>query len=82
MARLSGDDKKRLKAVIAAFNFSGFAVKLDSRIVKYYKSFVGRNFKTLAQCALFIFKDFFSAGEKAVYPKHVLEISTCIIDFI
>lgn len=66
MTRLSVEEKKKIKAVISAFNFSGFGVKLDSKIVKYYKSFVGRNFKSVAQCALFIFKDFFTAGEKAV----------------
>lgn len=41
--------------------------KLDSKLLKHYKSFVGRDFKCLAQCALFIFRDLFSTEEATVW---------------
>ena len=67
MSKLSETQKTRLQALVYAFNYSGMDCKLDYKIVKHYRSFVGRNFKTLAQCALFIFSDFFSAAEKHVW---------------
>lgn len=52
--------------LLSAFNFTGFDVKLDTKVLKHYKSFVGRNFKSLAQCALYVFKNYFSTKEEAV----------------
>lgn len=67
MSKLSEGQKRKLKAVIEAFNYSGMNNKLDAKIVKHFRSFVGRNFKSVAQCGLFVFNDFFSVAEKYVW---------------
>lgn len=76
------DKQKKLQAVITAFNFSGISCKVDVKILKHYKSFVGRNFKSLAQCGLFIFRDFFSENEKQVWTalsKVIFIIDACYV---
>ena len=65
--QLSTAEKEQMQAIITAFNFSGFGYRLDTKIIKHYKSFVGRNFKALAQCSLFIFRNFFTVAEKKVW---------------
>ena len=68
MPRLSDVKNKQLQAIVSAFNFSGISSKMDNvKIVKHYRSFVGRNYKSLAQCGLFLFRDFFSNAEKHVW---------------
>ncbi len=57
--RLTMKHKQEIKAILSTFNFSGMEQKLDIKLIKHYKSFVGRNFKSLAQCALFIFRNYF-----------------------
>jgi hypothetical protein len=64
---LSSREKQEVNAILCAFNFSGFDLKLSTRILKYHKSFVGRDFKALAQCALFVFNKYFTTKEKAVW---------------
>ena len=39
----------------------------NPRIAKYYKSFVGRDFKALAQLALFVFHPYLTPGETEVW---------------
>lgn len=65
--RLTGNEKKKIEAVVSSFNFSGFQEKLNARFMKHHKSFIGRNFKALAQCALFIFREIFTTNEKKVW---------------
>ena len=60
-------EKEKLEAILLAFNFSGFKVKLGAKLTKHHKSFVGRDFKALAQCALFVFRNYFKPEEKAVW---------------
>ena len=67
MSRLTSKQRTEVQAVVSAFNFSGFSVKLNTRLCNYFRSFVGRDFKALAQCALFIFRDFFTPEEKKVW---------------
>ncbi len=67
MSRLSTREKEEIQAVLSAFNFSGFKVKVSNKLIKHYKSFVGRDFKAVAQCALFVFKNYFSNAEKCVW---------------
>lgn len=67
MSRLSTRQKEEVQSIISAFNFSGFSVKVTNRLVKYFKSFVGRDFKAIAQCALFVFKNYFTEDEKMVW---------------
>ena len=67
MARFSPQQRKEVLARIASFPFSGFALRLSRDISKYYKSFVGCDFKTLAQLALFVFPPLVSPGETEVW---------------
>lgn len=56
-----------MNAYVKAFNFSGIKVKMGTDICKHFKSFVGRDFKALAQFSLFLFRDYFTADEKRVW---------------
>ena len=62
--RLSNHQKEEIQSILEDFNFSGFKIKLGSKLVKYHRSFVGRDFKCLAQCGLFIFRKYFTVGER------------------
>ena len=60
MGHLTPTEKKRLKALVETFNFSGIKGKLRPSSLTYYKSFVGRDFKiimgtVLHLCGLAIF---------------------------
>ena len=50
-----------------AFYFSGFENKVGTKLSKHCKSFVGKDFKALAQYALYIFNHYFSDNERAVW---------------
>ena len=52
MGHLTPTEKKKLKALVDAFNFSGIKGKLRPSSLTYYKSFVGRDFKIWAQCCI------------------------------
>ena len=67
MSRLTPKQRNEVQSLVASFNFSGFRVKINSNLCNHYRSFVGRDFKALAQCALFVFRDYFSAEEKRVW---------------
>ena len=67
MSRLSARQKEEIQCIVSAFNFSGFKVKVSNRLARHYKSFVGRDFKAIAQCGLFIFKNYFTDEEKSVW---------------
>ena len=65
--KLSSIQKQEIQAILSAFNFSGISTKLDVKLLRHYKSFVGRDFKSLAQCALFLFRNYFSAAEREIW---------------
>ena len=67
MSRLSPKQRSEVQALVSSFNFSGFRVKINTSLCNHFRSFVGRDFKALAQCALFLFKDYFSDDEKRVW---------------
>ena len=67
MSRLTTKEKAEVQSVLSAFNFSGFKVKLGTKLTRHFKSFVGRDFKALAQSALFLFKCHFKETEKSVW---------------
>lgn len=67
MSRLSVKQREEIQAILSAFNYSGFRVKLGAKISKHFRSFVGRDFKALAQCVLFIFRHHFTDTEKSVW---------------
>ncbi|KAL5499990.1 hypothetical protein EMCRGX_G011474 [Ephydatia muelleri] len=67
MGCLSKREKNEIAGRIAAFNFSGFSHRLSRDITRYYRSFVGRDFKVLAQLSLFIFAPYLTASETEVW---------------
>ena len=67
MLRLTSKQRSEVQAVVSAFNFSGFSVKINTSLCNHFRSFVGRDFKALAQCALFIFRNYFTSEEKRVW---------------
>eukprot|EP00731_Ephydatia_muelleri_P012741 Em0007g51a len=67
MGRLTTVQRKEIQARISSFSFSGFDMKLSRNIAKYFKSFVGRDFKILAQLALFVLPPYLTPGETEVW---------------
>ena len=64
MSLLSSVQRAEVSARIAAFSFSGFDKRLSRDITKYYRSFVGHDFKVFA---IFIFLPFLSPTEVQVW---------------
>lgn len=54
-------------ARIRVFSYSGFRVKLLGNVIRYHKSFVGRDYKAWAQMALFIIYPYLSDEDKEVW---------------
>ena len=67
MSRLTTKQRNEVQAVVSSFNFSGISVKISTRICNHFRSFVGRDFKALAQCGLFVFRNYFTTGEQRVW---------------
>ena len=64
---LSHSQKEEILARIQAFGSSGFKVKLIGNVIKYHKSFVGRDYKAWAQMAVFIIFPYLTEGDKKVW---------------
>ena len=61
--------------LISAFNYSGFSGRLTSNITHFSNSFVGRDFKVLAQIAPFISKPYLSKvnwNYELLYQRYVI----------
>ena len=67
MSRLTTKQRNEVQAVVSSFNFSGISVKISTRICNHFRYFVGRDFKALAQCGLFVFRNYFTTGEQRVW---------------
>ena len=68
MAKLSKKKKlTQLSALLSAFPSSGFTSRISRNIANYYKSSVGRDFKALAQMALFVLSPFLAPAEIEVW---------------
>ena len=67
MGRLSKRERSEIAARITAFNFSGFSHRLSRDISRYYCSFVGRDFKVVAQLSLFVLAPYLTASETEVW---------------
>ena len=67
MKRMSTDQKKELLAKLETFNYSGIDSKITGNLCYHYKSFVGRDYRSLAQIALHLLGSYFSDSEKAVW---------------
>ena len=57
----------QFRAQIAAFDYSGFDVKIVGNIVYHHQSFVGRDYKAWAQMAPFIVSQFVSPDEMCLW---------------
>lgn len=73
---LSTKEKQEIMARIKAFSYSGFRVKLAGNLVRYYQSFVGRDFKAWAQMAPFIIGPYLREGQKEVWLA-LSKVATC-----
>ena len=67
MGHLSKREISEIAACISAFNFSGFSHRLSRDISNYYRSFVGRDFKVVAQLSLFVLAPYPTASETDVW---------------
>lgn len=67
MAKLNRQHKLEFRALIAAFDFSGFDVKIVGNICYHHQSFVGRDYKAWAQMAPFIVTHFVEEEEKSLW---------------
>ena len=67
MGRLNAAQKEEIEARVNSFNFSGFENKLSYSVCRHYRSFVGRDFKTMAGCSLFILGPYMLPNEKIIW---------------
>ena len=80
---LSSAQKDEIQARLSSFDFSGLEYKLSYNLVRHYKSFVGRDFKAVAQVALYLLTPYMTAGEKTVWftlsKVRVRSVKGCIL---
>ena len=67
MSRLTPKQKQEVVAQIDAFPTSAFNSHLSPGILTYYKSALGRDYKLLAQMALFVIWDYLGNDEQQVW---------------
>ena len=79
MGRLNTAKKEEIKARIKSFNFSGFENQLSYSVCLHFRSFVGRDFKTIAECTLFILGPYMLPNEKIIW---VSLSKVCIYHFV
>lgn len=66
---MSNIQKEELRARILAFSFSGCDARFSRDMTRYYKSFVGRDFKLVAQLAIPLLSPYMDHVEKEVWLK-------------
>ena len=64
MEKRSAAEKIQLLARIRAFSYSGFNVRITGNIAYHYRSFVGRDYKSFMQMAIFIVSSFIGDEER------------------
>lgn len=67
MSKLNYQKKEEIRARIRAFSYTGFKTRLSTDICKYSGSLVGRDFKVLAQMALFVLMPYIEPAEKPIW---------------
>ena len=67
MGRLTRSQKNGLEARLLTFHFSGLEFNLNYNIVRHFRSFVGRDFKALAQISLFLLGVYMTQEEKVIW---------------
>ena len=67
MGGLTTAQNDEIQSRLASFDFSGLEYKLSYNLCRHFKSFVGRDFKALAEIALYLLTPYMSSGEKNVW---------------
>ena len=67
MGKVSTTQKKEIAAKIASFPSSGMSLSLSPGIVHHHQSFVGKDFKALAEMAPFVLWNYLDDKEKKVW---------------
>lgn len=67
MQRLSSAEKEGIEARLYSLDYSGMDYRLSYSIVRHFKSFVGRDYKALAQIALYVLAPYMTQNEKVVW---------------
>ena len=67
MGRLSTKQKNDIQARVANFDFSGIDYKLIYNLCRHFRSFIGRDFKALAQVALYLLTPYMTSVEEKVW---------------
>ena len=67
MGRLTSTQKEEVQARVESFDFSGFHNKLSYNLCRHFRSFVGRDFKAIAESSLFLLGPYMSPNEKIVW---------------
>ena len=67
VGHVSNAKKKKIQVRIESFNFSGFDTKLSYNLCSHFRSFVGKDFKAIAQVALFLLDSYMTSSEKNVW---------------
>ena len=67
MGRLTRSQNNGLEARLLTFDFSGLEFNLSYNIVRHFRSFVGRDFKALAQISLFVLGVYITQEEKVIW---------------
>lgn len=67
MTKLTSKQKLEFRALVNAFDCSGFDMKIVGNIIYHHQSFVGRDYKAWAQMAPFIVSRFVGAQEMSLW---------------
>ena len=67
MGRLSTKQKNEIQARVANFDFCGIDYKLTYNLCRHFRSFIGRDFKALAQVALYLLTPYMTSVEEKVW---------------
>ena len=65
--RLSTEEKNELLARLRGLNYSGMDYRVTGNIVHHHKSFVGRDYKALAQFSIYVLGPYLQSDEVAVW---------------
>ena len=67
MGHVSSAQKEEIQTRIESFNFSGFDTKLSYNLCSHFRSVVSKDFKAIAQAALFLLDSYMTSSEKNVW---------------
>ena len=67
MGRQNSAVKAEIQARIRSLDFSGFEARLSYNVCRHFQLFIGRDFKALAQIALYLLTPYMTEQEKVVW---------------